>query len=94
MHNQDRADRLAKAIEEMVQGRMPEDIDDEELQQLLQIAKIRLDAANLAAEAGSEAQDTVLERLMARLDLARTRRHEARLVRQFDRVLVTSDVDR
>jgi len=33
-------------------------------------------------------------RLMARLELARTRRHEARLVRQFDRVLVTSDVDR
>lgn len=33
-------------------------------------------------------------RLMTRLELARTRRHEARLVRQFDRVLVTSDVDR
>jgi hypothetical protein len=40
MHDQDRADKLAKAIEEMVQGRMPKDLDDEDLQQLLQIAKI------------------------------------------------------
>ena len=69
MHDQDRADKLAKAIEEMVQGRMPEDLDEEELQQLLQIAKIRLDAARLAADAGSEAQSSVLERLIARLDI-------------------------
>lgn len=69
MLDQDRADKLAKAIEEMVQGRMPKDLDDEELQQLLQIAKIRLDAARLAAEAGAEAQSTVLERLIARLNL-------------------------
>ena len=69
MHDQDRANKLAKAIEEMVQGRTPEDLDDEELQQLLQIAKIRLDAARLAVEAGSEAQSSVLERLIARLNL-------------------------
>lgn len=69
MHDQDRADKLAKAIEEMVQGRMPKDLDDEELQQLLQIAKIRLDAARQAAEAGAEAQSTVLERLIARLNV-------------------------
>jgi hypothetical protein len=69
MHDQDRADKLAKAIEEMVQGHMPEDLNDEELQQLLQIAKIRLDAAHLAAEAGAEAQGAVLERLIARLNL-------------------------
>ncbi len=69
MHDQDRADKLAKAIEEMVQGRMPKDLDDEDLQQLLQIAKIRLDAARQAAEAGAEAQSTALERLIARLNL-------------------------
>ena len=69
MHDKDRAERLAEAIEEMVQGRMPEDISDEELQQLLQIAKIRLDAAHLATEAGSEAQSAALERLVARLNL-------------------------
>ena len=69
MHDQDRADKLAKAIEEMVQGHMPKDLDDEDLQQLLQIAKIRLDAARLAAEAGAEAQSTVLERLIARLNV-------------------------
>jgi hypothetical protein len=73
MHDQDRADKLAKAIEEMVQGRMPEDLDDEELKELLQIAKIRLDAARLAAEAGSEAQSAVLERLIARLNLLQKR---------------------
>jgi hypothetical protein len=73
MRNQDRADKLAKAIEEMVQGRMPEDLDDEELQELLQIAKIRLDAARLAAEAGTEAQSAVLERLLARLNLLQKR---------------------
>ncbi len=69
MDDQNRADELAKAIEEMVQGRMPEDLNDEELQQLVQIAKIRLDAAHLAAEAGTEAQSAILERLIARLNL-------------------------
>jgi hypothetical protein len=69
MDDQDRADKLAKAIEEMVQGRMPADLADEDLQQLLQIAKIRLDAARLAAEAGAEVQSSVLERLIARLNL-------------------------
>lgn len=33
-------------------------------------------------------------RIMTRLDLARTRRHEAMLVAQFERVLVTSQVDK
>jgi hypothetical protein len=67
MQDDDRADRLARAIEEMVQGDTPEDLDDEELHELLQIARIRLDAAHLAAQAGAEAQDSVLERLLARL---------------------------
>jgi hypothetical protein len=69
MHDPEQADRLAKAIEEMVQGRTPEDLSDEELQQLLQIARIRLDAAQLAAEASGEAQGAILERLIARLNL-------------------------
>lgn len=68
MHDEDRAEELAKAIEEMVQGDTPEDLDDEELQELLHIARIRLDAAHSAAEAGADAQSTVLERLLARLD--------------------------
>ena len=67
MHDEDRADKLAKAIEEMVQGHMPERLDDEELDELLQIAKIRLDAGQLAARAGVEAQAEVLKRLMDRL---------------------------
>jgi hypothetical protein len=67
MRDEDRADKLAKAIEEMVQGHMPEGLDDEELDELLQIAKIRLDAGQLAARAGGEAQAEVLKRLMDRL---------------------------
>src|SRR3972149_5964824 len=68
MDEKDRADKLAKAIEEMVQGHMPEDLDDEELEELLQIAKIRLDVAQLASQAGTKAPDEALTRLLARLD--------------------------
>ena len=68
MRDQDREERLAKAIEEMVQGRTPGDLDDEELKALLRIAKIRLDAAQQAAEGGTEAQNDVLQRLIARLN--------------------------
>lgn len=67
MRDEDRADKLAKAIEEMVQGHMPEGLGDEELDELLQIAKIRLDAGQLAARAGAEAKDEVLKRVMDRL---------------------------
>jgi len=67
MRDGDRADQLARAIEEMVQGGLPEDLGDEELQELLQIARIRLDAARMATQTGAETQDAVLERLIARL---------------------------
>lgn len=67
MKDQQRADRLARAIEQMAQGRMPEDVDDDELQELLVIARIRMDAAGQSTEAGGEAQHSVLERLLARL---------------------------
>ncbi len=67
MRDEDRADKLAKAIEEMVQGHMPEGLDDEELDELLQIAKIRLDAGQLAARAGVDAKAEVLKRVMGRI---------------------------
>ena len=67
MHDEDRADKLAKAIEEMVQGRTPEALEDEELDELLQIAKIRHDAGQLAARAGADAKAEVLKRIMSRL---------------------------
>jgi hypothetical protein len=69
MDERERADRLAKAIEEMVQGRVPEDVDDEELDELLKIAKIRLDAGRIGAKASEEARDEVFQRLLARLNL-------------------------
>ena len=71
MREEDRADKLARAIEAMVQGNLPEDLEDEELEELLQIARIRLDAARMAARSGAEAQDAVLERLIARLHVLR-----------------------
>lgn len=52
---------------------MPEDLDDEELEELLQIARIRLDAARQAAQIGREAQGAILERLIARLNLIQRR---------------------
>ncbi len=67
MRDEDRADKLAKAIEEMVQGHMPESLGDEELDELMQIAKIRLDAGQLAARAGDEAKAEVLKRVMDRV---------------------------
>ncbi len=71
MPDKDREERLAKAIEQMVQGRTPEDLDDEELKELLRIAEIRLDAAQQAAEGDTEAQNDVLQRLIARLNWGR-----------------------
>src|SRR3989304_3971677 len=71
MRDEDRADKLARAIEEMVQGGLPEDLGDEDLEELLQIARIRLDAARMAAQTGAETQDAVLERLAARLHVLR-----------------------
>src|SRR3990170_3145199 len=71
MRDEDRADKLARAIEEMVQGGLPEDLGDEDLEELLQIARIRMDAARMATQTGAETQDAVLERLIARLHVLR-----------------------
>src|SRR3970282_1837500 len=67
MRDEDRADKVARAIEEMVRAGLPENLGDEELEELLQIARIRLDAARMASQTGAETQDAVLERLIARL---------------------------
>jgi hypothetical protein len=50
-------------------------VDDEELEKLLQIARIRLDAARMATQTGAETQDAVLERLIARLHVLRGERN-------------------
>src|SRR3990172_8342779 len=71
MRDEDRADKLARAIEEMVQGGLPEDLGDEELDELLQIARIRLDSARMVSQTGADTQDAVLERLIARLHVLR-----------------------
>src|SRR3990172_506363 len=75
MRGEDGAEKLARAIEEMVQGGLPEDLGDEELEELLQIARIRLDAARMATQTGAETQDAVRERLIARLHVLRGERN-------------------
>jgi hypothetical protein len=67
MREEERVERLARAIEEMATGGQPEEPDDEELRELLKIARIRMDAAEQAVEAGLATQEAVLERLLARL---------------------------
>src|SRR3989337_2719053 len=61
MRDEDRADKLARAIEEMVQGGLPEDLGDEELEELLQIALIRRDAARMATQTAAEAAAAISE---------------------------------
>ncbi len=69
MKDQERADRLAMAIEELIQGRQPRDLDDDpELNELLQIARIRLDAAQASARDGAEAERAVWEQITSRLN--------------------------
>jgi len=75
MRDEDRADMLARAIEEMVQGGLPENLGDAEMEELLQIARIRLDAARMAVQTGAETQGAVLERLLARLQVLRGERN-------------------
>lgn len=74
MKERQRAERLAQAIEELIQGRLPGDLEDEELNELLVIARIRLDAARTAAQAGAEEEEAVWERILARISQLRRQR--------------------
>ncbi|MEX0800444.1 MAG: hypothetical protein WD379_04430 [Dehalococcoidia bacterium] len=67
MREEERVEWLARAIEQMAGGREPDQPDDQELIELLKIARIRMDAAEQATDAGLETQEAILERLMARL---------------------------
>ena len=66
MSQRERADKLAKAIDDLLAGREPE-MEDEELAQLLQIARIRHEVGQDAATAGAPYQGIVWERLAARI---------------------------
>ena len=66
MSQQERVDKLAKAIDDLLDGREPE-LEDEDLAQLLQIARIRHEVGQEAASAGAPYQGVVWERLAARI---------------------------
>jgi len=53
-----------------------------------------VDCISLLFERASESSPQIATRLMAKLDLSRTRRYEGRLGRLYDRILVTSEEDR
>jgi glycosyltransferase involved in cell wall biosynthesis len=53
-----------------------------------------VDCISYLFEQASAHSRSLFGKLVTRLELGRTRRHEGWLVRQFDRVLVTSDIDR
>ncbi len=73
MRDRERAEKLARAIEELVQGRSPGDVDDRELRELLQVAKIRLDAARSIAQTGAQYEGTLWQQVQDRLGWRRER---------------------
>lgn len=66
MSERERAERLAKAIDDLLRGRDPE-LGDEELQELLQIARLRRQAALDAACLGDQYEAELWQRLEARI---------------------------
>jgi sugar transferase (PEP-CTERM/EpsH1 system associated) len=53
-----------------------------------------VDCITYLFEQASKQSQSASGKIMTRLELGRTRKHEGRLVRQFDQVLVTSETDR
>ncbi|MFQ6019560.1 MAG: hypothetical protein ACE5KW_02270 [Dehalococcoidia bacterium] len=66
MSELERSHRLARAIDDLLQGKEPE-LDDEELTELLEIARLRYQAARNAAGMAQKYQDFVWARLEARI---------------------------
>lgn len=75
MSRGERAERLARAIEDLVQGRQPPQLDDDELEELLQIARIRLDAGQAAARAGAHQERSIWEQVVSELEKIRHRKN-------------------
>lgn len=67
MKEQERADRLARAIEEMIQSGTPPALDDAELNDLLLLARLCLDTAREAARASAPYEQSVWKRILSRI---------------------------
>jgi hypothetical protein len=71
MNERQRADQLARAIDELISGTPragPARYDDHELQSLIEVAQARLGASKNAAKTGADHETQVWEQLIARLD--------------------------
>ncbi len=71
MNERERAEQLARAIDELIHGTPrpgPAHFDDHELQSLVQVAQARLRAGKSVAGAGSDHEAAVWEQLIARLE--------------------------
>jgi len=71
MTHGERAERLARAIEDLVQGRQPPRLNDDELEELLKIARIRLESGQVAARAGAYQERSVWEQVVSQLERLR-----------------------
>jgi hypothetical protein len=80
MNERERAEHLARAIDELIHGSPrpgPAHFDDHELQSLVQVAQARLGAGKSAAGASTDHEAAVWGQLIARLEgRPRTARHE------------------
>lgn len=76
MSERERAERLARAIDDLLRGRDPE-LEDEELRELLQIARLRRQAAMDAARLGDQYEAELWQRLEARIGRALEKRGQS-----------------
>jgi hypothetical protein len=71
MNERQRADQLARAIDELINGMPrpgPARFDDQELQSLIHVAQARLGAGKEAASASADHETAVWQQLIARLE--------------------------
>src|SRR4030067_339237 len=66
MNEEDKAQKLSDAIDALLEGREP-DLDDQELQELLGVARLRLKAGKALADVGLTYQELLRRVLQARM---------------------------
>jgi len=77
MNEQERAEWLARAVDNLIQRREaaepPEDLNDSDLQGLMRVARARLDLATTTAHAGLQYEGAVWQKVLDRLEVRETR---------------------
>ena len=66
MNEEDKAQKLSEAIDALLEGREP-DLDDQELRELLGVARLRLRAGKALADVGLTYQELLRRVLQARM---------------------------